>query len=230
MSTGKAAGYRRRRRPRRRSISPKRLEVLSYAGAAARVRHVRLERGRQRGRARRRNRRSLGRARRLGLDSLIEIVASAVVVWQLKGTAKARERQALQMLGTAFVALALYIAAQSIYVLAAELRPHHSQVGIEWLALTALVMFALAWGKSRTGSALGNRVLQTKAPITVIDGVLAPSRSSSALSSMPPSAGGGPTQPPPSSSSTSAHAKAEPHSPKRCDRSAPIKRSIRHLP
>jgi divalent metal cation (Fe/Co/Zn/Cd) transporter len=108
-----------------------------------------------------------------GLDSLIEIVASAVVVWQLKGTAKARERKALRLIGSAFILLALYIAAQSIYLLAAGVHPHHSQLGIVWLALTALAMFALAYGKSRTGSALGNRVLQTEARITAIDGVLA---------------------------------------------------------
>jgi divalent metal cation (Fe/Co/Zn/Cd) transporter len=34
-------------------------------------------------------------------------------------------------------------------------------------------MFALAWGKVRTGSALGNRVLKTEARVTLIDGYLA---------------------------------------------------------
>ena len=108
-----------------------------------------------------------------GLDSLIEIVASSVVVWQLKGADKARERRALRVIGVAFVLLALYIGAQSTYVLAAGFRPHHSQLGIAWLELTALAMFALAYGKSRTGRALGNRVLETEARVTIIDGVLA---------------------------------------------------------
>jgi divalent metal cation (Fe/Co/Zn/Cd) transporter len=108
-----------------------------------------------------------------GLDSLIEIVASAVVVWQLKGTDKARERKALRLIGYAFVLLALYIGAQSLYVLAAGFRAHHSLLGISWLALTALAMFALAYGKSSTGRALGNRVLETEARVTIIDGLLA---------------------------------------------------------
>ena len=108
-----------------------------------------------------------------GLDSLIEIVASAVVIWQLKGTEKARERTALRLIGYAFVLLALYIGAQSLYVLAAGFRPHHSLVGIAWLAVTAIAMFALAYGKSRTGAALGNRVLETEARVTIIDGLLA---------------------------------------------------------
>jgi divalent metal cation (Fe/Co/Zn/Cd) transporter len=110
-----------------------------------------------------------------GLDSLIEIVASAVVVWQLKGTDERRERKALRVIGVAFILLALYIGAQSLYVLAVGFRPHHSQLGIAWLALTAVAMFALAYGKSVTGRALGNRVLQTEARVTVIDGLLAAS-------------------------------------------------------
>jgi divalent metal cation (Fe/Co/Zn/Cd) transporter len=108
-----------------------------------------------------------------GLDSLIEIVASAVVVWQLKGSDKPREQKALRLIGVAFMLLALYIGAQSLYVLAVAFRPHHSQLGIAWLALTALAMFTLAHGKSSTGRALGNRVLETEARVTVIDGLLA---------------------------------------------------------
>ncbi len=109
-----------------------------------------------------------------GLDSLIEILASLVVVWQLRDTqAIERERRALRIIGVAFVLLAGYIAAQSVYVLAIEARPHRSTVGIVWLALTAAAMFALAAGKSRTGRALSNRVLQTEARVTVIDGLLA---------------------------------------------------------
>ena len=108
-----------------------------------------------------------------GLDSLIEILASAVVVWQLKGTDKARERTALRLIGYAFVLLALYIGAQSLYVLATGFRPHHSPVGIIWLTVTALAMFALAYGKSTTGAALGNRVLETEARVTIVDGLLA---------------------------------------------------------
>jgi len=103
-----------------------------------------------------------------GLDSVVEIVASAVVVWQLKGSAKARERTALRVIGVAFVVLALYIAAQSSYVLAVGFRPHHSQLGIVWLALTAAAMFMLAYGKAATGRALGNRVLQTEARVTAM--------------------------------------------------------------
>lgn len=108
-----------------------------------------------------------------GLDSLIEIVASLVVVWQLKGVALDRERPALRIIGIAFIALAVYITAQSLYTLARGLRPHHSVAGIVWLSMTAVAMFALAAGKAVTGRKLGNRVLQTEARVTLIDGYLA---------------------------------------------------------
>jgi divalent metal cation (Fe/Co/Zn/Cd) transporter len=109
-----------------------------------------------------------------GLDSLIEIVASLVVIWQLQDTqAVARERRALRIIGVAFLVLAVYIAGKSAYVLAVSAHPQESVLGIAWLALTAVVMFALAAGKRVTGKALGNRVLQTEARVTVIDGLLA---------------------------------------------------------
>jgi hypothetical protein len=109
-----------------------------------------------------------------GLDSLIEIVASLVVVWQLQEMqAVERELRALRIIGVAFLLLAVYIAGQSIYVLVSGVRPHHSLLGIVWLALTAVAMFALAAGKRATGRALGNRVLQMEARVTVIDGLLA---------------------------------------------------------
>jgi divalent metal cation (Fe/Co/Zn/Cd) transporter len=108
-----------------------------------------------------------------GLDSLIEIAASVVVVWELSGTGKVRQRRALRLIGAAFAALAVYLAAQSTVVLAAGFHPHHSAAGIAWTAVTAIVMFALAAGKARTGRALDNPVLRTEGRVTFIDGVLA---------------------------------------------------------
>jgi hypothetical protein len=58
-----------------------------------------------------------------GLDSLIEIFASMIVVWQLKGTHQRRERTALRCIAGAFAALAIYVLAQSAYTLATGARP-----------------------------------------------------------------------------------------------------------
>jgi hypothetical protein len=108
-----------------------------------------------------------------GLDSLIEIGASAVVVWELSGTGEQRQRRALRLIGGAFAALGLYLVVQSTAVLITGFRPHHSGLGIGWTALTAVLMFALAAGKARTGVALDNPVLRTEGRVTRIDAVLA---------------------------------------------------------
>ena len=48
-----------------------------------------------------------------GLDSLVEICASTVVIWQLRGIHDKREQRALRLISIAFFALAAYILAQS---------------------------------------------------------------------------------------------------------------------
>lgn len=108
-----------------------------------------------------------------GLDSVIEIGASAVVLWELADTAHARQRKALRLIGSAFVALAVYLGAQSTFVLVVGFRPHHSSIGIVWTAMTAVAMFGLASGKARIGAALDNPVLKAEGRVTMIDGVLA---------------------------------------------------------
>ena len=108
-----------------------------------------------------------------GLDSLIEIGASTVVLWELSGTGPERQRRGLRLIGYAFAALAAYLLIQSTLVLATGYRPRHSVLGIAWTAMTAVAMFALAAGKARTGRALGNPVLRTEGRVTMIDGILA---------------------------------------------------------
>lgn len=108
-----------------------------------------------------------------GLGSLIEIGASTVVLWELSGTGEHRQRRALRLIAAAFLALASYLTLQSILVFATGFHPHHSLAGIVWVAVTAAVMFALAYGKNRTGRELDNPVLMTEGRITVIDGLLA---------------------------------------------------------
>jgi divalent metal cation (Fe/Co/Zn/Cd) transporter len=108
-----------------------------------------------------------------GLDSLIEIGASAVVIWELSGTGEARRHRALRLIGAAFALLALYLAVQSSLVLASGHHAGHSPLGIGWTAATAVVMGLLAYGKLRTGAALDNPVLMTEGRVTLVDGVLA---------------------------------------------------------
>ena len=108
-----------------------------------------------------------------GLDSLIEIGASIVVVWQLTGTATDRERTAMRLIGAAFMLLAVYVAAQAVYVLLRGDRPAASIEGIAWTTITCAVMLGLAYGKARVGGALDNPVLRTKGRVTLVDAYLA---------------------------------------------------------
>jgi divalent metal cation (Fe/Co/Zn/Cd) transporter len=108
-----------------------------------------------------------------GLDSLIEIGASTVVLWELAGSGEIRQRHALRLIGAAFVALALYVTAQSVVVIATRHHASSSPAGIAWTSFTVVVMSTLAVGKGRTGAALNNPVLITEGRVTFIDGLLA---------------------------------------------------------
>jgi divalent metal cation (Fe/Co/Zn/Cd) transporter len=108
-----------------------------------------------------------------GLDSLIEIGASTVVLWELAEVSHERQHRAMRLIGCAFVGLALYLCIQSTIVLVIGFHPHHSPLGIAWTGVTAGVMFGLAFGKARTGAALNNPVLRAEGRITMIDGILA---------------------------------------------------------
>ena len=57
------------------------------------------------------------------LDSLIEIGASAVVIWELSGAGEQRQRRGLPLIGYAFAALAVYLLVQSTVVLATGYHP-----------------------------------------------------------------------------------------------------------
>jgi divalent metal cation (Fe/Co/Zn/Cd) transporter len=108
-----------------------------------------------------------------GLDSAIEIFASIVVIWQLKGIEQGREIRALKLIGSAFIVLAIYVFVQSAWTLFAQAHPIPSSLGLIWLAVTCAVMLLLAWGKLVAGGQLGNVVLTTEARVTLIDAALA---------------------------------------------------------
>ena len=108
-----------------------------------------------------------------GIDSVIEIFASVIVVWQLKAINNDKENLAERLIGIAFLLLAVYIAIQSAIVLLTHFHPKTSALGIIWLALTLVAMLLLASGKGRTGRALDNPVLQKESKVTVVDGLLA---------------------------------------------------------
>lgn len=108
-----------------------------------------------------------------GIDSLIEIFASIVVVWQLTGIHLNRERRALRLIGVAFVLLVIYILTQLCYTFLTRTHPAASAAGIVWTAATFIAMLLLAFGKRVTGRALQNEVLLAEGRVTLIDAYLA---------------------------------------------------------
>lgn len=110
-----------------------------------------------------------------GLDSVIELFASLVVIWQLRGDQadSDRVRRALRLVGVAFLLLGLFLVTVAAVRLAAGSRPDESPVGIAYLAATTVVMVALARLKDTTGRRLGNRTLRAEARVTALDAGLA---------------------------------------------------------
>ena len=110
-----------------------------------------------------------------GLDSLIEIFASSVVLWHLRVARPdaTRSRRALRLVSYAFFALAAVLLVGAVQTLAAGRRADDSPFGIAYLALTSIVMFGLAWRKRIVAGDLDNHPLEHEARITFLDGVLA---------------------------------------------------------
>jgi divalent metal cation (Fe/Co/Zn/Cd) transporter len=94
-----------------------------------------------------------------GLDSVIELFAAGIVVWQLRGEGVERETRAVRLIGVTFFALTAYLTVESIRDLADHARPGQSVPGLTIAAAALLAMPALAIAKRRTGQALGNRTL-----------------------------------------------------------------------
>ena len=94
-----------------------------------------------------------------GLDSVIEFLAAAIVVWQLRGGGEERETRAVRLIGVTFFALAVYLAVEGIHDLTDEARPGQSAPGLAIAGAALIVMPLLAVAKRRTGRALGNRTL-----------------------------------------------------------------------
>jgi divalent metal cation (Fe/Co/Zn/Cd) transporter len=109
-----------------------------------------------------------------GLDSLVEIGASSAVIWQLRRRDGARAAtRALGVVGASFFALAAVLLTGSVASLIEGRRPDDSVPGVVYLAITALVMFSLAFGKRRLARELGEHPLAHEARVTFLDGCLA---------------------------------------------------------
>jgi divalent metal cation (Fe/Co/Zn/Cd) transporter len=109
-----------------------------------------------------------------GLDSLVEVFASLVVIWYISiHHAEARARHSLRLVAVAFAVLAVYLGAASTYTLARGDAADSSPLGIVYLAATACVMFGLAKTKRSLARAAHSEPLASEAQMTFLDGCLA---------------------------------------------------------
>jgi divalent metal cation (Fe/Co/Zn/Cd) transporter len=111
-----------------------------------------------------------------GLDSLVEIFASVVVIWYIGNHhAQRRAMLALRLVAAAFALLGLYLLVASVYNLVAGDVADNSPLGIAYLALAASAMFVLAVKKRALARAAHSEPLAAEAKLTFLDGCLATS-------------------------------------------------------
>lgn len=110
-----------------------------------------------------------------GLDSVIEWVAGAVVLWHLRGEFRGAnpehvertERRAHRVVGATFLLLALYVTVQAAWVLWAREAPAESLIGIALAAFSLAIMPLVSWGKLRAARKVGSAALRAEAKETL---------------------------------------------------------------
>jgi divalent metal cation (Fe/Co/Zn/Cd) transporter len=111
-----------------------------------------------------------------GLDSIVEIFASMVVIRNLgdlrTDPGDRRVHRSLRLIAVAFWLLAAFLVVVSVRGLVRGDRPDSSPVGVAYLTVTAGVMFGLARLKHRTADEFGNEPLMAEASLTFLDGCL----------------------------------------------------------
>jgi divalent metal cation (Fe/Co/Zn/Cd) transporter len=103
-----------------------------------------------------------------GLDSLIEVVSGAALLWRLHHDADeqkraAAERIALRIVGSCFIALSLYITYDSLHSLVSLKPPEHSLAGVAVAIASLVVMPLLARAKRGVARQLGSAALHADA-------------------------------------------------------------------
>jgi len=114
-----------------------------------------------------------------GLDSVIEVISAATLVWRLKGHRHADEeheskieKRALRVVGVTFFALGLYVLVESLKTLWFHEAPSESVVGIIVAILSLLIMPTLGFMKKKIGTQIGSAALKADAMETIICSIL----------------------------------------------------------
>ena len=104
-----------------------------------------------------------------GLDSLVELFAGGVLIWQLsrewnEEEETSAELRAQRLVGATFFLLAAFILLQSLATLLGWFsEPRESLVGIGLVAASAAIMTVLYFGKTGIARALNSKALRAEA-------------------------------------------------------------------
>lgn len=112
-----------------------------------------------------------------GLDSVIEVSASAILAWRLHqehrgGCMAENDRLATRLIAVSFAALAVYVWITGLGDLIGHSEPDSSAVGVVLAATSVIVMPPLARAKRRLALPLGSSAAVSEANQTMLCGVL----------------------------------------------------------
>jgi divalent metal cation (Fe/Co/Zn/Cd) transporter len=100
-----------------------------------------------------------------GIDSVIEIISGAALIWRLQHDLNPEKREAaeqitLRIVGSCFIALAIYILYDSGVILFRHEAPERSVPGIVMASLSVIVMPLLARAKRRVASGINSAAMK----------------------------------------------------------------------
>jgi len=106
-----------------------------------------------------------------GIDSFIEVTSGAILLWRMAVDAdvllrERNEKRALKVVGVCFLALAAYIAYESVRDLWFAQTPEHSMPGIILACVSLVVMPLLSRAKRKVGRALSSTAMHADAKQT----------------------------------------------------------------
>ena len=106
-----------------------------------------------------------------GIDSFIEVTSGAALLWRMTVDAdvlrrERNERRALRIVGSCFLALAVYISYESAMDLWSKKASEHSIPGIVLACISLVVMPLLSQAKRKVGRALGSAAMHADAKQT----------------------------------------------------------------
>ena len=96
-----------------------------------------------------------------GIDSVIEVASSLVLVWRLSDASASEDREAFahRLVGVCFLALAIYVSVEALKDLFMHSSPRVTYLGIVYTAACVVVMPLLARAKRRAAANLHSHAL-----------------------------------------------------------------------